>query len=70
MTDNIVMALNQIHDYFEQFDEKSTDEQINEGVLIVNFIGLLSSNFVKDVIKPRLQERLKKDIIVDTGATA
>ena len=70
MTDNIVMALNQIHDYFEQFDEKSTDEQINEGVLIVNFIELLSSSFVKDIIKPRLQERLKKDIIVDTGATA
>lgn len=69
-SNELVIALNQLSMFFGSLNENSSEEDINLGVLISNHFDLLSVRFVNDVVKPRLEKKMSKNIIVDTGAEA
>ena len=70
MNNEIIVALNQLNMFFGSLNENSSEEDINLGVLISNHFNLLSVMFVNDVVKPRLEKKMSKNIIIDNGAKA
>ncbi len=70
MNNEIIVALNQLSMFFGSLNENSSEEDINLGVLISNHFDLLSVRFVNDVVKPRLEKKMSKNIIIDNGAKA
>ena len=70
MNNEIIVALNQLSMFFGSLNENSSEEDINLGVLISNHFDLLSVRFVNDVVKPRLERKMSKNIIIDNGAKA
>lgn len=70
MNNEIIVALNQLSMFFGSLNENSSEEDINLGVLISNHFDLLSVRFVNDIVKPRLEKKISKNIIIDNGAKA
>lgn len=70
MNNEIIVALNRLSMFFGSLNENSSEEDINLGVLISNHFDLLSVRFVNDVVKPRLEKKMSKNIIIDNGAEA